>query len=153
MFVLTGNSGIFYTYGASYFTDAMKAEHPGAQVISVSTSLGSSTRAGLIAQAKGFDKVLIVSMEWKPVLQSSDQRTLINEMLAENVPLAYVCFGSPFQWNALPQLENFLCGFSCHYATQQQMAKVVTGEVAAGHNWPVQLGQVPSAVTDWNLYQ
>jgi hypothetical protein len=150
--VLGGNSTIFYSYPSTVFTDALDVAHASTQIISVPSDPGSSTRATLLAQAQGFDKVLIVSMEWKPYLNKSSQITLVNNMISAGVPLAYVSFGSPYQWNLFPALQNFLCGFSSHYATQQEMVKVVLGQSEAGSNWPVQLNQLVSHVADWALY-
>src|SRR5690606_11464288 len=94
VFVLSGNSTIFYSYSSVSFTDAMVAAHSDTELTTVVTP-GSSTRAALVAQAADYDKVLIVSMEWKPYMNYSSQVALVNEMIAAGIPLAYISFGSP----------------------------------------------------------
>jgi beta-N-acetylhexosaminidase len=151
VFVLGGYGTIFYNYSWTEFTDALEALHSNTTIVTVSSSPGSSTRGTLVNQAKTFDKVLIVSREWTPE-NDSNQVTLVNSMISAHIPLAYVDFGSPFQWNEYPNLQNFLCGFGCHYATQREMAKIIVGQSTAHGLWPVHLSQVISAVKNWHSY-
>lgn len=152
VFVLGGNSTIFYSYNSSYFTSAFTLLHPNATVVNVPSSPTSTDRANLLAQSRTFNKVVIVSMEWKPTLNSSSQVTLINNMIADGRPLVYLSFGSPYQRKLFPNLQNFLCGFCSHYATQQEMAKVLVGQSQPQGSWPVQMDPPPAAVDIWSGY-
>jgi len=152
IFTLEGYSTVFYSYNSSWFCNAMAASHSNTQIISVEQTLSASRRNQLAAQARQFDKVIVVSMERQPELGSSSQQALVSQMLSDGDAVAYISFGSPFQLDQFPQLKDYLCGFSSHYATQQQMARVILGDAVAGTNWPVKMARIETSVRDWALY-
>jgi hypothetical protein len=63
-------------------------------------------------------------------------------------------FNSPYEVSQWSGLENFFCGFSTHYDTQSEMAKVITGQSSAQGQWPVTIAGVgeTAAVGDWSIY-
>lgn len=152
LFVFESYSTVFYSYPPTVFTGEMVAAHSNTQVISVSSFMLPGYAESLITQAENFDKVLFVSMDWHPKLNYQSQINLVNEMIDRDLPVGYISFGSPYQWDQFADLENFLCGFSSHYATQQQMAQVITGDADASQNWPVNLDKAPAEVADWAVY-
>jgi beta-N-acetylhexosaminidase len=157
---LDASSTIFYLYSGSFFLDAMYGCGANVTTQTVSTSVSSSQRAAIIANAQTFDRVVVTSREWKPTI-SSNQVSLVQGLINAGVRMAYCSFGSPYQINQFTGMKNYYCGFSSHFETQREMAKVLTGLAAPQGLWPVTVAGVTpvpppadltdAGIADWEL--
>jgi len=147
---LSTSEQIFYRYSSSYFTDALKARIPSLVVASASATISSSQRATMVNTAKTYQRVVVANYNWKPTL-TSNQTSLVQDLLNAGVKVVYANFGSPYQINLWPALNNFFCAFCTHYESQAEMARVLTGESAAPGIWPVDITGANS-VSDWENY-
>lgn len=161
---LDASSSIFYLYGGSYFLDEFARYHSNVTTQTVTTNVTSSQRAQIVAQSAGYDRIIVVSRDWKPSI-SSNQQLLVQALIDTGKPLAYCSFGSPYQISLFANLNNFYCGFSSHYEIQRQMALVLVGNASLAGNWPVnmpgglhvppdrtQLPTLSSSVENWEKY-
>ncbi|MBX7244496.1 MAG: hypothetical protein K1X53_03300 [Candidatus Sumerlaeaceae bacterium] len=147
---LNASSTIFYLYAASYFTNTLGSRLPLLTTQAVSTSVSSSQRATIVANAQTYDRVVIASYEWKPAM-TSNQVLLVEALRASGVKMVYVSFGSPWQITQFPLISNYFCGFSSHPGTQDEMARVLCGESTASGLWPVTISGV-TRVDNWPIY-
>jgi beta-N-acetylhexosaminidase len=133
---LDPSSSIFYLYSGSYFMDEFARLHDNVSTMTVSTNVSSTQRSQILAQAANYDRIIILSRDWKPTI-SSNQQLLIQALIDLGKPLAYVSAGSPWHVNMFTNLHNYYCGFSSHYEIQRQLARVLAGTASLSGNWPV----------------
>jgi beta-N-acetylhexosaminidase len=152
VYVLSLNvtSGIFYLYGDEYFVNTLESLHPNVTVETVSTTVGASTRTQLVNAAKTYDRVVVISRNWKPT-NFSGQDQLVEQLLDAGVHVVYISFGSPYHILQHPRLQTYYCGFSSHYGTQQQAARMLMGTGSAPGKWPVDLFEQP-VDPSWVVY-
>ncbi len=147
---MSASGSIFYQYAISNFTSALQARIPGLVVQTVSTSLTSGQRTTLVNTAKTYQRVVVTSTDWQPVLAAS-QSALVADLLAAGVRVVYVSFGSPYHIRQWPALQNYFTAFCSHFESQAEMARVLTGESAAAGQWPVTISGV-TGVGNWAGY-
>ena len=126
------------------------ARIPSLVVASASATISSSQRATMVNTAKTYQRVVVANYNWKPTL-TSNQTTLVQNLLDAGVKVVYANFGSPYQINQWPALNNHFCAFCTHYESQEEMARVLTGESSAPGTWPVDLTGATS-VAGWDRY-
>lgn len=161
---LDASSSIFYLYGSSYFTDELARLHDNLTTLTVATNVSSTQRGQIVAQAANYDRIIVLSRDWKPTI-SSNQQLLVQALIDLGKPLAYLSAGSPYQINLFSNCQNYYCGFSSHYEIQRQLARVIAGRAPLTGNWPVQMtdgirvppdrGTTPtlSRVATWQNYE
>lgn len=160
---LDASSSIFYLYSGSFFMNAFAELHANVTTQTVSTSISASQRAAIVSNSANFDRIVVISRDWKPTI-SSAQVALVQALLDAGRCVAYCSFGSPYHINQWPNLRNFYSGFSSHYETQREMARVLLGLSQPQGTWPVVQPdglppapwreQIPTAssVTEWDAY-
>lgn len=139
---------IFYRYPSSYFDTELQAHLPGVQIQSVGQSLTTTQINNLAANALNYDRVIVASYEWHPALYYSGQDTLVKRLISQGTHLIYCSFGSPYQYFEFPGIKNYLCAFSSHYDSQQEMARELVGAGTASGQWPV---SVPVTVSHFSI--
>lgn len=152
VYVLSGSGTIFYSYPIDHFTDAFDAAHADVTFANISTSISNSSITNTVNQSRGYDKVVVVSREWRPRVQYSAQRNFVNALVSDGRPVTYVSLGSPYHYEDFSGVSDYLCGFSSHYETQEQMVRVLLGQAEGDAHWPVGLFPPPASVDAWELY-
>lgn len=135
---LSASTRIFYRYASTFFTTRFQAEVPGAKVTTVSTAADAAERDAVLAEAAGYDKVVVLGYDWTKIA-SAGQVTLVNALAATDKPVIYVSFGAPYHFTQIPSVDAFYCG----YASVQEMQEVAV-EVLVGDREP--LGKLPVRV-------
>lgn len=145
---LQSSTRIFYsTYDPAPFADALYAALPAMTSETVSTSISSTESAAIVAAAAGYDRTIVVSYNWKPQ-QALEQVALVQELLAAGRRVVYVSFGSPYHAMEFPAVQNYYCAYCSLFSAQEEMARVLTGQLAVRGIWPVTIPGFTSGVKD-----
>jgi hypothetical protein len=136
---LTDNT-IFYAYPHTEFSGALARALPGVDVVTMPTDDEGIIGRSILAAAPSYDRIVVTSRSWNPS-DTEPQVALLRALVAGQVPVVYLSFGSPYHELDVPELENVFCTFSSHYASQRQAAKVLLGEAEATAAWTVDLGR------------
>jgi hypothetical protein len=143
LLTLGATTTIFYRMPSADFTDPFIARVPDTTLIAVSTSPGTSERGDILAAAPGHDVIVVAGYDWSKIA-STRQITLMNSLIALDIPVIYVGFGAPYHYTQIPGVDAMFCGYSSATAMQEVAAEVLTGERRAVGRLPVTVPGLPA---------
>jgi beta-N-acetylhexosaminidase len=134
----------------THFTGRLDAALPNFTLGHVDRSLNQSAISGFISLAAGFDKVIVVAYDWKPIM-TDDQVDVIDGIIAGPTPLVFISFGSPYHAMKLSGLETHYCGYSNSEPSQRAGADTLLGTLLPLGTPPISTYGYTS-VTSWPVY-
>lgn len=102
------------------------------------------TARQILAEARDASHVLVSSLVWvspdaeTPALSPSQGR-LLRGLLADEVPVVFVSFGSPYLLAEIPELRTYVCAFGHAESTLRATAAALLGEIDVGGKLPITL--------------
>lgn len=147
---LDTSTQIFYRYPPATLISALTDKGCSVYTKTVSSTIGSSSRAAIVSESAAYSHVVIVSTYWKPQLPG-DQPTLVQDLINAGRKIIYVSLGSPYHILQFPTMQNYFCAFSSHFESQNELARILMQETPVpGGGWPVTVpGVVDARVEDW----
>lgn len=102
------------------------------------------TARQILAEARDASHVLVSSLVWvsadaeTPALSPSHRR-LLRGLLADEVPVVFVSFGSPYLLAEIPELRTYVCAFGYAESTLRATVAALFGEIDVGGKLPITL--------------
>lgn len=102
------------------------------------------TARQILTESRDASHVLVSSLVWvspdaeTPALSPS-QRRLLRGLLANEVSVVFVSFGSPYLLAEIPELRTYVCAFGYAESTLRATAAALLGEIDVGGKLPITL--------------
>lgn len=141
-------SGLYYRH-YSNFTNRLAADLPLMEVRSVALNITQTGINQILADATGFDRVILATYDWIKITQSN-QLQLMRRLVEGNTPVILFSFGSPYHGLQVPGLETFFCAYSCPEVSQEAGADVLLGKLQAEGTLPIDDYEIPHPA--WMVY-